>query len=248
MAKQQRYLRKVGKDGKPYYFELKKDNRGVTRYLRISDDKGAKKFVQKNFNKLTSTSKKSLSEKEQKTLNRSRGQRKTTTYDKVRIPKKVVKFLQKEQILPSKLPKDLKDLNIPNINRGADFVKIYERLANQSNLIEVDSQWGLKNFRMRTKNSNLYKLSKDIKPWTDLGYTLVVGADGEEYTGNAAYERLRKFEVANIENFQESNKLVAFITFSYNVVVEPRRKELLINLRDNPPPQPMYSEPINLTN
>jgi hypothetical protein len=246
MAKQQRYLRKVGKNGKPYYFELKKDTKGITRYVRISDDKGAKKFVQKNFSKLTSTSKKSLSEKEQKTLNRSRGQRKTTTYDGVRIPKKVIKFLQKEQVIPQKLPKDLKNLNIPNIKRGSDFVNIYERLANQANLIEVESAWGLKNFRMRTKNSNLYKLSQEIKPWTDLGYALVVGADGTEYSGNDAYERLRQYEISEIQNFQEQNSLIAFITFNYNVQIQPQTREVLINLRDNPPPVPMYSEPMNV--
>ena len=247
MAKQQRYLRKVGKDGKPYYFELKKDTRGITRYVRMSDDKGAKKFVQKNFNKLTSTSKKSLSEKEQKKLNRSRGQRKTTTYDSVRIPKKVIKFLQKEQVIPQKLPKDLKELQIPNIKRGSDFVNIYESLANQANIVETESAWGLKNFRMRTKNSNLYKLSKEIKPWTDLGYTLVIGADNTEYTGMEAYERLRKYEIAEIQNFQNQNNLVAFITFNYNATIDPRSKEVVINLRDNPPPVPMYSEPMNMT-
>jgi hypothetical protein len=247
MAKQERFIRKVGKDGKPYYFELKKDTNGITRYVRISDDKGVKKFVTKNYNKLQSTSKKSLSKKEQSSLNRSRGQRKTSNYDGIRIPKKVIKFLQKEQVLPKKLPKNLKELNIPNITRGSDFVRVYERLAAQANIIEVESSWGLKNFRMRTKNSNLYKISQEIKPWVDLGYTFTLGADNREYTGNEAYERLRKYEIAEIQNFQEQNGLVAFVTFNYNVVIEPRSKEILINLRDNPPPRPQYSEPMNLT-
>lgn len=247
MARQPRYQRKLGKDGKPYYFELKKDNRGVTRYVRIPDSKGVKKFVEKNYDKLKNIKKSNLSKKEQASLNRSRGQKNTIKYDGVRIPKKVINFLQKENVLPptSKLPKDLKDLNLPNVKRPSDIVNAYNRLLANANLVQVESKWGLQNYRYRKNNLNLYKLSKELQPWTQEGFSFVVVADGTEYSGNEAYERLRKYEIASINLFTQ-NQLNAFVVFNYELVVDPFSKEIIIKLADVVA-SPMQSDPINRT-
>lgn len=249
MAKRDRYLRRVGKNGKIYYFELKKDKRGVEVYKPMKADKGAKKFVQKNYNKIKTAPKTTLSAREQKKLNRSRGQRNTFTYDGVRIKKDVVKYLQREGLLPKQLTKEITKTDLKGkIKRPADLYNAYQRLVINANEVTLTTQWGAEGFRYRTKNMNLVKISEEVSPWTKIGFEFIVyDEEGDPYSGQEAYAKIREYEIDTIERYKEINPDVAFVKFDYDVQIDPFERAVILDLTNQPEPDYGTSDPRDRT-
>jgi len=230
MAKRNRFKRTLGKDGRVRYFELKPDKRGINTYQQIPAKRGAKEFIKRNYDKVKSAPKTSLTAQEQKTLNRSRGQRNTIKYDGVRIPKKIVNILQNENILPSRIPNnELKNVNLPNIKRPADLVREYQNILKNANEVFVKSEWGLEGYRYRTQAENLVKIYDQVKPFTDEGYRFEVYESGEVFEGVDAYNAIRAFELMSIS---ELGSDAAFARFQYTLYVDPKTMVVSIFLAD----------------
>ena len=241
MARRPSFKRQTGKDGVVRYFQLKKDKRGVEVYKRVSDKKGASAFVKKNYKTLKNTNKNDLTKQEQKSLNRSRGQRELKRYKGKAIPK------WKSDYLESKFPalKKVKDYSKVNeFKRRADVEQSFMRLIKNELRANVESGYGLPNWRGRQQVENIVKIKEELEPFLESGYEVEVLQGAEAYFGNQAWSVIKTFELNTLSQAQKKGATtMAFFKFDYPIIVDQDRKRIEINL-NNVKPKPMFSDPI----
>jgi len=242
MARQQRFQRKIDKNGKVYYNELKKDSNGITRYVRTSDAKGAKAFIDKNFDKVKNNYT-NLTKKETSSIKRSKAQKSLYRWNGKSIKKNITDFLKEEGIIPKDAPRDLSKANLPNLKRPSDLEREYNSLLNRDNLLDSRSEWGNAGSRGRIKAENIVSIREELDKWLKQGFTLEVNDFEQQYTGNKGWAAIKKFETNVFESLREENTNTAFVKFDYKVYIEGDSKKIVINLSESNY-EPMYSDPI----
>jgi hypothetical protein len=243
MARQQRFQRKIDKNGKVYYNELKKDSRGITRYVRTSDKKGAKAFIDKNYKVLKNNYTK-LTKKETTSIKRSKAQKSLYRWNGKSIKKNITDFLMEEGIIPKNAPKDLSKANLPNLKRPSDLEREYNSLLNRDNLLDSKSEWGSSGFRGRVKAENIVSIKEELDKWLKQGFLLEVNDLEQQFLSNKGWAAIKKFETNIFESFREENTNTAFVKFDYKVYIDAQTKRIVINLAEATY-QAMYSDPIS---
>jgi hypothetical protein len=236
MAKQPRYKRTLGKDGKPYYFELKKDASGVTRYLPIQEEKGRQKFIEQNYSNLTKPSqreKQKLSEKEQKTYDRAKNQK-----DLWRIKGKAIKRWKSDLmefaklIDPKSKTRDLDKLPTPYV-RPSEVDKDVNEILKSLPLIPVETEIGADGFRERTEATGIHDIVERLDfVGTDGWKIAVTTEDGDVLRGERALTYLKDWEIAMTEEISETEDNVAMVRFKYMVQYDGESRTIYIDAND----------------
>lgn len=236
MAKQPRYKRTIGKDGKPYYFELKKDNSGVERYLPINEEKGRKKFIEKNYDNLAKPSKREqqkLTPKEQETYARAKNQK-----DLWRIKGKPLKRWKTDLLEFAKLidPKaktrNLDELPTP-YTRPSDVDKDVKNILQNLPLIQVETEIGASGFRDRTEASGIHDIVERLDfVGTDGWKIAVTSENGDVLRGETALNYLKDWEIAQTEQIAEEEDNVAMVRFKYQVQYDDTTRTIYIDVND----------------
>jgi len=222
MAKRQLHKRVISKDGEVRYFKLKKDKRGVEVYTRISDKEGVKAFVKKNYDNVEKDSS-NLTSKEKKSFNRSKSQKNLFRYDGKAIPKRVTDFLIKEKLLSKKTPRELKNANLPNIQRPSDVEALFKKAIQSKSEGYAEPSYGNSGYRKRERVENLVSLKEEISPWINNGYQFVVYQLGDSTPayGKDGFAAIKKFETSTYKKEFE-NESSAFIRFIYRFRVDEK--------------------------
>jgi hypothetical protein len=241
MARQQRFQRKIDKNGKVYYNELKKDSRGITRYVRTSDKKGAKAFVDKNYEVLKNNYTK-LTKKETTSLKRSKAQKSLYRWNGKAIKKEITDFLLKDGIIKKGSPKDLSKANLPNLTRPSDLEREFIFLLNKDNVLDSVAHWGFEGFRNRVKAENIVSIKEELDKWLNNGFVLEVNDLENQYTGIKAWNAIKKFEISVLEDYRQRISNVAFVSFDYKVYIDSESKRVIINLSETKH-EPKTSDP-----
>jgi hypothetical protein len=234
MAKQPKYKRTLGKDGKPYYFELKKDNRGVERYVPIDEKKGRKKFIEKNYDNLTKPSKrKNLSDKEQESFERSKIQKELW-----RIKGKPVKRWKTDlleftnMIDPKAKTRDLEKLPTP-YNRPSEVDKDVNQILKSLPLISVETEIGASGFRERTEATGIHDIVERLDfVGTDGWKIAVTTEDGDVIRGESALTYMKDWEIRQTEIISEEESNVSMVRFRYQVQYDGATKTIFIDIND----------------
>lgn len=242
MARQQRFQRKIDKNGKVFYNELKKDSKGITRYVRTSDAKGAKAFIKKNFDSLKNNYT-NLTDKETESIKRSKVQKSLFRWNGKSIKKDITNFLIEEGIIPKNAAKDLSKANLPKLTRPSDLEREYNLLLNRDNILNSISQWGNAGSRGRIKAENIVSIREELDKWLNQGFVLEVNDFEKQYVGNNAWSAIKRFETNIFERLIEENRNVAFVKFEYKIYIDSESKRIEINLSEATY-EVMYSDPI----
>jgi hypothetical protein len=242
MAKQQRFQRKVDKNGKVYYNELKKDSNGITRYVRTSDTKGAKAYIDKNFDSLKNNYT-NLTDKEKSSIKRSKAQKELFRWDGKPIKKEVTDFLiQDGSIIKKNSPKELTKANLPNVKRPSDLEREFNFLLNQNNVLDSVSKWGATGFRKRIKSENIVSIKEEIDKWLNQGFVLEVNDLERQFTDIKAWNALKQFEINVLNDYKKKNENVAMVKFDYKIYIDEDTKRIVINLSETKH-EPFNSDP-----
>lgn len=248
MAKQDKFKRVIGKDGKAYYFELKKDAKGVTRYIRTNDARGSSKYVKKNFDSIKYQSKDNLTEREQESYKRSKAQRELYRFKGKPIKKSTTDILSNFGIFDPKKDKTREITKIPNLEnfkRPSDIDRTLNYFFDQDFMqFEIQTRLGNAGFRGRTQATSIVDISESIAPYKEYGFKFIVIRDGEEYSGNSAYEQVREWEIEQLENFLDEGNNVAAVRTKYTLRYDPKLKVIYLDLDNDAEAEPENSEPI----
>jgi hypothetical protein len=243
MAKRQNFKRQVGQDGKIRYYKLKKDARGIEVYKQITQKEGAKKFVQKNYDKIKNAPKTSLTKKEQESLNRSRSQRNLFRFDGRPVRKVITDFLKNDQIkLINPNDKELSN----QFDRYADLERAFKRLTSSVNELSATSEWGAEGFRNRATAQNIVSIKNQITPWTEQGYEFQVVDGGDVYSGMEAWANIREYETDQFDSYDEENPNLAFLKFTYIIEIDHENNTIMVLLSETII-EPFSSDPIKRT-
>ena len=236
MAKQPRYRRTIGEDGKPYYFELKKDYRGIERYVPISEKKGRKKFIEKNYDNLQKPSKREqqkLSEKEQKTYERAKNQKQLWRIKGKPVKRWKTDLLEFTNLIdPKSKTRDLDKLPTPYL-RPSEVDKDVERVLNNLPLIQVETEIGGAGFRERTEATGIHEIVERLDfVGTDGWKIAVTTEDGDVLRGESALNYMKDWEIAMTEQISEEESNVAMVRFKYQVQYDQGTKTIYIDIND----------------
>jgi hypothetical protein len=248
MAKQPKYRRTIGKDGTPRYFELKKDNRGVTRYVPTSADKARLNFIQKNFDNLKKPSQQTkLSEQEQATLKRVKQSK-----DLYKIKGKAIKrwktdYLEFAKIIDPKGTRDLTKLPIP-FNTPSSVDRLVNNLLDSQDFVTMATEVGARGFRSRNEAVGIHDIVEKLDFLGTDGWKLEIETlEGNTLRGNTALEYLKQYEINTTNDLSETTPNVAAVRFNYKLKYDRKVKVVYIVVADTDP-VPMQSDPIKRTN
>jgi hypothetical protein len=248
MAKQPKYRRTIGKDGTPRYFELKKDNRGVTRYVPTSADKARLNFIQKNFDNLKRPSQQTkLSEQEQATLKRVKQSK-----DLYKIKGKAIKrwktdYLEFAKIIDPKGTRDLTKLPIP-FNTPSSVDKLVNNLLDSQDFVTMATEVGARGFRSRDEAVGIHDIVEKLDFLGTDGWKLEIETlEGNTIRGNTALEYLKQYEINTTNELSATTPNVAAVRFNYKLKYDRKVKVVYIVVADTDP-VPMQSDPIKRTN
>ena len=248
MAKQPKYRRTIGKDGTPRYFELKKDNRGVTRYVPTSADKARLNFIQKNFDNLKRPSQQTkLSEQEQATLKRVKQSK-----DLYKIKGKAIKrwktdYLEFAKIIDPKGTRDLTKLPIP-FNTPSSVDRLVNNLLDSQDFVTMATEVGARGFRSRNEAVGIHDIVEKLDFLGTDGWKLEIETlEGNTLRGNTALEYLKQYEINTTNELSATTPNVAAVRFNYKLKYDRKVKVVYIVVADTDP-VPMQSDPIKKTN
>jgi len=248
MAKQPKYRRTIGKDGTPRYFELKKDNRGVTRYVPTSADKARLNFIQKNFDNLKRPSQQTkLSEQEQATLKRVKQSK-----DLYKIKGKAIKrwktdYLEFAKIIDPKGTRDLTKLPIP-FNTPSSVDRLVNNLLDSQDFVTMATEVGARGFRSRNEAIGIHDIVEKLDFLGTDGWKLEIETlEGNTLKGNSALEYLKQYEINTTNELSATTPNVAAVRFNYKLKYDRKVKVVYIVVADTDP-VPMQSDPIKRTN
>jgi hypothetical protein len=248
MAKQPKYRRTIGKDGTPRYFELKKDNRGVTRYVPTSADKGRLNFIQKNFDNLKRPSQQTkLTEQEKKTLKNVKQSK-----DLYKIKGKAIKrwktdYLEFAKIIDPKGTRDLTKLPIP-FNTPSSVDRLVNNLLDSQDFVTMATEVGARGFRSRDEAVGIHDIVEKLDFLGTDGWKLEIETlEGNTLKGNSALEYLKQYEINTTNELSSEVPNVAAVRFNYKLKYDRKVKVVYIVVADTDP-VPMQSDPIKRTN
>jgi len=248
MAKREKFKRVIGQDGQVYYFELKKDARGVERYVRTNDKKGVSNYVKKNFDSIKYQSKDLISDKEEEAYERSKAQRELYRYKGKPIKKYKTDILSNFGVFDPKKDKEREVTKIPDLQafkRPSDIDRqLNYYLEGDFLAFEIGTHLGAEGFRGREKATSIVDIAEVIKPYKDYGFKFAVIRDGEEYTGASAYEQVRDWEITALEEFQDEGANVAAVRTKYVLRYDPKLKLIYLDLDVDAEAEAENSEPI----
>ena len=234
MAKQPRYKRTLGKDGKPYYFELKQDARGVTRYVPTTEEKGRQKFVEKNYDKLKRPSQRTnLSQSEKKTFERSKQQKELWRIKGKAIKRWKTDLLEFTNLLdPKSKERDLTKLPTP-YNRPSEIDKDVNRILRDLPLVTMETEIGAGGFRERTEATGIHDVVERLDFIGTDGWKLAVtDENGDVLRGNTALEYMKNWEIQQTEMISEEGENVAMVRFQYKLQYDKNTKTIYIDIND----------------
>ena len=248
MAKQPKYRRTIGKDGTPRYFELKKDNRGVTRYVPTSADKARLNFIQKNYENVKKPSQqKNLSDQEKETLKRVKQSK-----DLYKIKGKAIKrwktdYLEFAKIIDPKGTRDLTKLPIP-FNTPSSVDRLVNNLLDVQDFVTMATEVGARGFRDRNEAVGIHDIVEKLDFLGTDGWKLEIETlEGNTLRGNSALEYLKKYEINTTNKLADTTPNVAAVRFNYKLKYDRKVKVVYIVVADTDP-VPMQSDPIKRTN
>jgi hypothetical protein len=248
MAKQPKYRRTIGKDGTPRYFELKKDNRGVTRYVPTSADKARLNFIQKNFDNLKRPSQQTkLTEQEKKTLKNVKQSK-----DLYKIKGKAIKrwktdYLEFAKIIDPKGTRDLTKLPIP-FNTPSSVDRLVNNLLDSQDFVTMATEVGARGFRSRDEAVGIHDIVEKLDFLGTDGWKLEIETlEGNTLRGNTALEYLKQYEINTTNELSATTPNVAAVRFNYKLKYDRKVKVVYIVVADTDP-VPMQSDPIKRTN
>jgi hypothetical protein len=248
MAKQPKYRRTIGKDGTPRYFELKKDNRGVTRYVPTSADKARLNFIQKNYENVKKPSQqKNLSDQEKETLKRVKQSK-----DLYKIKGKAIKrwktdYLEFAKIIDPKGTRDLTKLPIP-FNTPSSVDRLVNNLLDSQDFVTMATEVGARGFRSRDEAVGIHDIVEKLDFLGTDGWKLEIETlEGNTLKGNSALEYLKQYEINTTNELSSEVPNVAAVRFNYKLKYDRKVKVVYIVVADTDP-VPMQSDPIKRTN
>jgi hypothetical protein len=248
MAKQPKYRRTIGKDGTPRYFELKKDNRGVNRYVPTSADKARLNFIQKNYDNVKKPSQqKNLSDQEKQTLKRVKQSK-----DLYKIKGKAIKrwktdYLEFAKIIDPKGTRDLTKLPIP-FNTPSSVDRLVNNLLDVQDFVTMATEVGARGFRDRNEAVGIHDIVEKLDFLGTDGWKLEIETlEGNTLRGNSALEYLKQYEINTTNDLADTTPNVAAVRFNYKLKYDRKVKVVYIVVADTDP-VPMQSDPIKRTN
>ena len=248
MAKQPKYKRTIGKDGKPRYFELKKDNRGVTRYVPTSADKARLNFIQKNYDKIKKPSQQTkLSEQERKTLERVKQSKELYKIKGKAIKRWKTDYLEFAKIIDPKGGRDLTKLPIP-FTKPSEVDRAVNNLMDAQDFVTMATEVGAAGFRDRNEAVGIHDIVEKLDFLGTDGWKLEIETlEGNTLRGNSALEYLKQYEINTTNELSETTPNVAAVRFNYKLVYDRKVKKVYIVVAETDP-VPMQSDPIKRTN
>lgn len=247
MAKQPKYRRTLGKDNKPYYFELKKDNKGVTRYLPTSNVKAALNFIQKNLDFVSKKStQRLLSEKEKSILKNVKNQKELYRIKGKAIKRWKTDYLEFSQIIKKGSPRDLSTLPQP-FNKPSEIDKVVNTLLDAQDFVTMATEIGAGGFRGRNEAVGIHDVAEKLDFLGTDGWKLeITTLEGNTLRGKTALEYLKDYEISTTESLSETTPNVAAVRFNYKLVYDRKVKKVYIVVAETEP-VPMQSDPIKST-
>ena len=248
MAKQPKYKRTIGKDGKPRYFELKPDNRGVTRYVPTSADKARLNFIQKNYERVKKPSQqKNLSEQERKTLERVKQSKELYKIKGKAIKRWKTDYLEFAKIIDPKGSRDLTKLPVP-FTKPSDVDRVVNRLIDAQDFVTMATEVGAMGFRGRNEAVGIHDIAEKLDFLGTDGWKLEITTEaGNPLRGNTALEYLKAYEIRKTDELSQTTPNVAAVRFNYKLVYDRKVKKVYIVVNETDP-VPMQSDPIKRTN
>lgn len=248
MAKQPKYKRTIGKDGKPRYFELKPDNRGVTRYVPTSAEKGRLKFIQQNYDNVKKPSQqKNLSPQEQKTLERVKQSKELYKIKGKAIKRWKTDYLEFSKVIDPKGSRDLDKLPIP-FTKPSEIDRTVNRLLDATDFVTMATEVGAAGFRGRNEAVGIHDIAEKLDFLGTDGWKLEITTEaGNTLRGNSALEYLKEYEIKKTDELSQTTPNVAAVRFNYKLVYDRKVKKVYIVVADTDP-VPMQSDPIKRTN
>ena len=248
MAKQPKYRRTIGKDGTPRYFELKKDNRGVTRYVPTSADKARLNFIQKNYENVKKPSQqKNLSDQEKETLKRVKQSKELYKIKGKAIKRWKTDYLEFAKIIDPKGTRDLTKLPIP-FNTPSSVDRLVNNLLDVQDFVTMATEVGARGFRDRNEAVGIHDIVEKLDFLGTDGWKLEIETlEGNTLRGNSALEYLKQYEINTTNDLADTTPNVAAVRFNYKLKYDRKVKVVYIVVADTDP-VPMQSDPIKRTN
>ena len=248
MAKQPKYRRTIGKDGIPRYFELKKDNRGVTRYVPTSADKARLNFIQKNYENVKKPSQqKNLSDQEKQTLKRVKQSKELYKIKGKAIKRWKTDYLEFAKMIDPKGTRDLTKLPIP-FNTPSSVDRLVNDLLDVQDFVTMATEVGARGFRDRNEAVGIHDIVEKLDFLGTDGWKLEIETlEGNTLRGNSALEYLKKYEINTTNALADTTPNVAAVRFNYKLKYDRKVKVVYIVVADTDP-VPMQSDPIKRTN
>jgi hypothetical protein len=249
MAKQPKYKRTIGKDGTPYYFELKKDNRGVTRYVPTKSDKARLNFIQKNFDNVRKPSQqKNLSDQEKETLKRVKQSKELYKIKGKAIKRWKTDYLEFAKIIDPKkmLNRDLDKLPIP-FSTPSSVDRLVNNLLDSQDFVTMATEIGAGGFRDRNTAVGIHDIVEKLDFLGTDGWKLEIETlGGSTLRGTKALEYLKEYEINTTNDLADKTPNVAAVRFNYKLKYDRKTKVVYIVVADTDP-VPMQSDPIKRT-
>ena len=248
MAKQPKYRRTIGKDGTPRYFELKKDNRGVTRYVPTSADKARLNFIQKNYENVKKPSQqKNLSDQEKQTLKRVKQSKELYKIKGKAIKRWKTDYLEFAKMIDPKGTRDLTKLPIP-FNTPSSVDRLVNDLLDVQDFVTMATEVGARGFRDRNEAVGIHDIVEKLDFLGTDGWKLEIETlEGNTLRGNSALEYLKQYEINTTNDLADTTPNVAAVRFNYKLKYDRKVKVVYIVVADTDP-VPMQSDPIKRTN
>lgn len=225
-----RVIAKTKKGEVPYYYIDGK---------RVSEKKGRLKWISQNYESIDKPYAKepvNLTPKEQKSFNRSKGQRELLTYKGKKIKRIKSDLLKATANIPENFKGDIRDIKDDQGNSlyssyGA-FEQAYEQQKKGVTFTYADSMMGASGWRGRTENESALSILESLQFIGSDGWKLEVhNEDGEVFRGLVnGLEEIRKFEEQMTEELQENVDNVAAVSFRYKLNWDFKKKKVVIYL------------------
>lgn len=223
---------------------IAKTKRGEVAYYyidgkRVSDKKGRLKWISQNYENIDKPYAKEpvkLTPKEEKSFNRSKGQKDLLTYKGKKIKRIKSDLLKATANIPKDFRGDIRDIRDKDGNSlyrsyGA-FEQAYEQQKRGITFTYADSMVGASGWRGRTENESALSILESLQFVGNDGWKLEVHSEDGEVSRSleTGMEAIRAFEEQITEQMQEEVENVAAVSFRYKLNWDFEKKKVTIYL------------------
>jgi len=241
MKKSNAIKRTVASSGQVYYFQGGK---------RVAAAKAASRWVKENFSSISPGQLEKLSERELKSF---RGRQAATKgAEKIREAadkrvrfggKFVPRYLQDVLQALKLIGPDTKDLKTeyPSASTYGQLLKQIKPAI--AKVVLPETEWGLPNEKRRRETyQNIVDIAARItqSPALEQLTLVVVDESGQEFTGAAALEAIRKWETGKVDDLISKGGNPAYVSFQHFAEIDPETREMIIQL-SNSSENPQFS-------